>query len=143
MGRCSAGGAAFRVFTTRCGTRRGAFLPADAVGVLHIGSPAVDAADAADCAQDRHARAARGGQLGDVLGSLGSSCAVLGSALKANGASACSIVSAATVSTAGVVLLQRELTGAHMQAAVLRDESRFNMRHLLMAVKDAALAAIR
>ena len=45
--------------------------------------------------------------------------------------------------TAGVVLLQRELTGAHMQAAVLRDEGRFNVRHLLMAAKDAALAAIR
>ena len=41
------------------------------------------------------------------------------------------------------MLLQRELTGAHMQAAVLRDESRFNVRHLLMAAKDAALAAIR
>ena len=27
MGRCSAGGAAFRGFTTRCGTRRGALLP--------------------------------------------------------------------------------------------------------------------
>ena len=45
--------------------------------------------------------------------------------------------------TAGVVLLQRELTSAHMQAAVLRDEGRFNVRHLLMAAKDAALAAIR
>ena len=30
-----------------------------------------------------------------------------------------------------------------MQAAVLRDEGRFNMRHLLMAAKDAALTAIR
>ena len=58
-------------------------FPADAVRLLHIGAPAVDAADAAGCAQDRHARAARGGQLGDVL--------------EANGASACSIVSAAAV----------------------------------------------
>ena len=45
-------------------------FPADAVRLLHIGAPAVDAADAAGCAQDRHARAARGGQLGDVLGGL-------------------------------------------------------------------------
>ena len=50
-------------------------FPADVVRLLHIGAPAVDAADAA----------------------ASISCAVLGSALKANGASACSIVSAAAV----------------------------------------------
>ena len=45
--------------------------------------------------------------------------------------------------TAGVVLLQRELTGCPHAGRSLRDEGRLNVRHLLMAAKDAALAAIR
>ena len=112
-------------------------LAAQAVGLLHIGAPAVNAADTARGAQHRNAGAAGFGQLAEVLRGF--------DLLRRVGQRAEGKRLAGLLDRQGLAVgqLQAHLLGVHVQAAILRHQRRLDVRGFRMAAEHTALIAVR